>query len=167
MELLIILLKLIVMFMLLQFSQFSFACLPDKKPTLNFEEYESIFIGQVVGIHLNEYQDKTISALREGKDHASFPAGSTPEYTVTVIPHRLFKGHASEVEILKIYGCDVSVPSTLQRGVFFIQPDEEVFVLYSSDYYDYEDYLVKASEYWRSQKQKLTIQRGPVKKEAE
>ncbi len=160
-------LKLIVAYILLLSCEFSFACLPDTKPSLNFEEYESIFIGQVVGIHLNEYQDKTISALREGKDHASFPGGSTPEYTVTVIPHRLFKGQAFEVETLKISGCDVTVPTTLQRGVFFIQPDKEVFVLYSSDYYDYEDYLVKASEYWRSQKLKLTIQRGSVKKEDE
>jgi len=159
--------KLIVMFMLLQFSQFSYACLPDTKPSLNFEEYESIFIGQVVGVHLNEYQDKTIIALREGKDYASFAGASTPEYTVTVIPYRLYKGHASEVETLKISGCDVSVPTTLQRGIFFIQPDEEGFVLYSSDYYDYEDYLGKAFEYWMSQKQKLTIQRGVDKKSVE
>ncbi len=160
-------LKLIVMYMLLLCSQFSFACLPDTKPSLNFEEYESIFIGQVVGIHLNEYQDKTISALREGKDYASFPGGSTPEYTVTVIPHRLFKGNAFEVETMKISGCAVTVPTTLQRGIFFIQSDEEDFALYSSDYHDYEDYLVKASEYWRSQKQKLTIKRGPLKKKGE
>lgn len=153
--------------MLLQFSQLSLACLPDTKPSLNFEKYESIFIGQVVGIHLNEYQDKTVSALREGKKHASFPGGTTPEYTVTVIPHRLYKGDASEVETMKISGCDVTIPTTLQRGIFFIQPDDEVYVLYSNDYYDYEEYLTKAFEYWSSQKQILTIKRGSLKNKGE
>lgn len=160
-------LKLIAAYILLLSCEFSFACTPNTKPSLNFEEYESIFIGQVVGIHLHEYQDKTVSALREGKDHASFPGGSTPEYTVTIIPHRLFKGQVFEVETLKISGCDVTIPAALQRGIFFIQPDKEVFVLYSNDYYDYEKYIAKTSEYWRSQKQQLTIQRGPVKKEVE
>lgn len=159
--------KLIVLYVLLLWGQFSFACSADKKPSMDFDEYESIFIGQVVGVHLNEFQDKTISALREGKDHASFAGGSTPEYTVTVIPHRLYKGNAFEVETMKVSGCAVTIPTTLQRGLFFIQPDKEVFALYSSDYYDYEDYLVKASEYWRSQKQKLTIKRGPLKKKGE
>lgn len=140
-------------------SGFSLGCLPEKKPSLDFDQYESIYIGQVVGIHLNEYQDKTIRALREGKSFASFP-DSTPEYTVTVIPHRLFKGRAFEVEELKLFGCDVAVPNILERGIFFIQPDKEVFVLYSKDYYDYEDYVGKAFEFWGNQKQGLLIQRG-------
>jgi len=151
--------KLILMIIVLLTSEFSLGCLPDKKPSLNFEEYESIYLGQVVGVHLNEYQEQTLIALRKGKKYASFPS-TTPEYTVTVIPHRLYKGQAYEVETLKIFGCDVSVPETLQRGIFFIQPDKEVFVLYSNDYYYYEEYISKAFEYWATQKQKLTIERG-------
>jgi len=153
--------KFIAASILLLAYNFSLGCLPDKKPSLNFEAYESIYLGQVVGVHLNEYQEQTLIALREGKEYASFPT-TTPEYTVTVIPHRLYKGQAYEVETLKIFGCDVSVPETLQRGIFFIQPDKEVFVLYSHDYYSYEEYVSKASEYWRAQKLKLTIERGGI-----
>ena len=110
---------------------------------------------------------RTVNDGQSPSYYTSFAGGSTPEYTVTVIPHRLYKGNALEVETMKISGCAVTVPATLQRGIFFIQSDKEVFALYSSDYYDYEDYLVKASEYWRSQKQKLTIKRGPLKKKDE
>jgi len=95
---------------------------------LNFDEYESVIIVQVVSIYLNQYQDKTVNALREGKDYASFPGSSTPEYTVTFIPHRLFKGHASEVETMKNEGCNVTVLITHQRGFFFFQPDKEVLL---------------------------------------
>ncbi|WP_223786688.1 hypothetical protein [Marinicella meishanensis] len=130
--------KKLLMFVLFMSSGYSLGCLPEKKPSLNFDRYESIYIGQVVGIHLHGYQDKTIRALRDGKEFASFP-DSTPEYKVTVIPQRLLKGEAFGVEELKLFGCDVSVPAILERGIFFIQPDQEVFVLYTTDYYDYED----------------------------
>ncbi|MCX7553128.1 hypothetical protein OS175_04505 [Marinicella sp. S1101] len=153
--------KLILIYVLLLTSEYSLGCLVEKKPSENFDEYESIYLGQVVGVHLNAYQDSMVKGLRKDDDF-TFMSSTTPEYTVTVLPRRLHKGHASEVETLKISGCDVSMPALLSRGLFFIQPDKEVFVLYDTDYYDYEDFYGKASAYYLNQKQKLKIQRNTV-----
>ena len=135
------------------------ACPALTRPFQDLDKYENIFIGEVVGVHLTEYQHEMIKGLREDENYR-FWSDSTLEHTVTVLPQRLKKGRASEVETLTISGCGVPIPSLRMKGLFFVQKDGRTHVLYQTDYFGYEDYLEKVGTYYLSKKQQLTIQRG-------
>lgn len=135
------------------------ACMGKVLPDKDFDKYETIFIGEVTGVQLTTYQSRMVMGLRTKETYQSW-TDTTPEYEVTVLPRRLKKGSAFEVEILKISGCGVLEPKVRQTGLFFIKPNGQVDVLYNIESYNYEDYLEEVGLYYRKQKKRLEIQRG-------
>ena len=135
------------------------ACMGRVLPDKNFDNYETIFIAEVTGVHLTTYQKRMITGLRTKEGYRSW-TDTTPEYEVTVLPQRLKKGSASEVEKLKISGCGIIEPKVRQTGLFFIKPNGQVDVLYHIESYNYEDYLEEVGLYYRNMKKRLKIQRG-------
>lgn len=90
----------ILIFVSLFSSMTAIACMGRILPDRDFDKYETIFIGEVTGIQLTTYQSRMVTGLRTKETYQSW-TDTTPEYEVTVLPRRLKKGAASEVEILK------------------------------------------------------------------
>ena len=135
------------------------ACLGRLLPDKSLERYKNVFIGQVVGIELVEYKEKRIKELR-GEDNLSYSVGVTMDYIVKVLPERLRKGTANEVEMLKIGGCGVPIPVVPQVGIFFVEPDGTADVIYNDQSFNYEDYVEAAWDYYKQKRERLKINRG-------
>ena len=141
------------------YSNTAISCMGRILPDKDFDTYETIFIGQVTGVHLSTYQDRMVTGLRNDPGYNSW-TDTTPEYEVIVLPQRLKKGSASEIETLKISGCGILEPKVRQVGLFFIKSNGHVNVIYNGESFDYEDYLEEVGTYYRSKRNRLNIQRG-------
>ena len=139
------------------------ACIARILPDKDFDKYQTIFIGEVTGVHLQEYQDMMVKGLREKNGYSVF-TDTTLEYEVTVLPQRLKKGSVTETLKLKISGCGMLEPRVRQIGLFFIKPDGDVNVLYNGESFAYEDYLEDVGVYYRNKRERLKIQRGSISK---
>ncbi len=117
-------------------------------PDADFDNYETIFVGQVTGVHLFEYQSMMIEGYRKDPDFSVW-TDTTLQLKVTILPKIIRKGKAKELEILNISGCGVLEPDVKQLGIFFIRQDGKVDVVYNSESYLYEEYLLKLGRYWR------------------
>lgn len=137
------------------------ACIARNLPDKNFDKYETIFIGEVTGIRLTKYQDAMVKGLRTEANYQLW-TDTTQEYEITVLPQRLKKGSASEVEILKVSGCGILEPRVRQIGLFFIKSNGHVNVIYSGESYNYEDYIEAVGIYYRKMRKRLKIKRGQV-----
>ena len=151
--------KVITLYLMITSFQYAYACPAKLRPSLDFDQYQNIYLAEVVGVHLHEYQEEMITGLKQDNDFY-FWSDTTLEYTVTLLPQRLKKGNASEIEKLKISGCGVPIPRLKMKGLFFVFPNNEAHVIYQTDHYVYEDYLEKVGIYKFNKKQNLTIQRG-------
>lgn len=135
------------------------ACMGRILPDKNFDVYETIFIGEVTGVHLTQYQERMVKGLKSDEGFTVW-TDTTPEYEVTVLPQRLKKGSASEVETLKISGCGLPEPRVRQTGLFFVKPNGHVNVIYNGESYNYEDYIDEVGAYYRSTRKRLKVNRG-------
>ena len=136
-----------------------FACTARLLPSKDFGKYESIYIAEVTGIRLTEYQKSRVEELRKKSDR-SYYIGVTPEYELTVLPQKLRKGKASEIEVVHVSGCGIREPKVREVAIFFVKPDGRADVLFNIESYNYEEYIEAAWDYYREKKKRLKVDRG-------
>ena len=141
----------------------SSACPARILPSKNFDDYKTIFVGEVVGVELTSYREAMLKGLREDPNYSTW-TDTTPPHKVTVLPLRLRKGNANEVEVLTISGCGVPEPETRQNGLFLIESNGKVHVIYDRDSLLYGDYVELVGLYYRDKGVRLQVTRPPASK---
>lgn len=92
------------------------------------DQYQSVFLGSITGIHLKGYENKLL-----GKPDLVGPQlgaivitdGSAP-VDVHVAVTQPIRGNASGAVELSLAGCTYDLPQLKDRGIFFVLPDGEV-----------------------------------------
>lgn len=103
--------------------------LPDLKA---IDSYKAVFVGQVTGIHLRDYQEDIVRSETD-KSWISVYDYTLP-YTVTVVRQHQVRGSSALVEAIVVAGCQVPEPRVRQFGLFFIPEDGgEVIAIYDDE----------------------------------
>lgn len=115
---------------------------PDRHP---LGSYRAIFIGEVTGIRLIDYERFVTTANDSDAsdddaavlDHV-YVTSSTPQFEARVHVLETFRGDASEIETLTLGGCAVPIPALRSEGLFFqLEPGSaSVYVPAGSEAFD-------------------------------
>jgi hypothetical protein len=97
----------------------------------SLEQYSSVFVGQVTGLHLEGYENRLL-----GKPDLVDPElgpltitnGASP-VSVSAAVTRAIQGPASGAVELHLAGCTFDLPQLKERGVFFVLPDGKFTVV--------------------------------------
>jgi hypothetical protein len=115
------------LFLLLCLAFIAFPASACRRPTPNansLSSYSSIFIAEVVGIHLVDYE----SALLKKPNLISI-ANNTPSFQTNLVIDEVLRGEVkSSSAKLTLGGCLVQVPELKQKGIFFVRQDGKTSV---------------------------------------
>lgn len=95
---------------------------PDQTP---LEEYESVFLGRVTGVHLVGYESSLAgeqNANIDGVGGINVSDGSAP-VVVKAVPLSVHHGEPAKPVEVRIVGCTAPLPNLKERGLFFVHPD--------------------------------------------
>ena len=110
------------------------------------DQYSSVFVGHVTGLHLEGYENELL-----GKPDVVDPElgplvitnGAMP-VSVNVAVTRAISGSASGGVKLRLAGCTFDLPELKQRGVFFVLPNGEfTAVVWERDSSGFQGWLSK------------------------
>jgi hypothetical protein len=111
----------------------------------DLSEYSAVFLGEVTGIHLTDYEAFRARKHPDGKlndeeimDHVLV---NNLDFEIRVLVDREFIGLSKGVEVVLLGGCSVEQPKLKERGVFFVRPrpNNSIAVLESEP--DFEHWL--------------------------
>ena len=93
------------------------ACRKAFEPNENsLSSYSSIFIGEVTGIHLEDYEAYLLK-----KPNFVYVTSSTPGFQADLVISEVLRGEdKSSTAKLRMGGCMVRVPELKQKGIFFV-----------------------------------------------
>jgi hypothetical protein len=113
--------------------------------------YSQIFVGDVVAVHLVEYERERLREIAEGAERQvnTHRFGVTLDHSVRVLVTHSLKGTPEPITELLIGGCGVPVPQAGEPGLFFVPSDGRVAVVYQSDH-RFSEWLIKATKHSRS-----------------
>jgi len=121
------------------------ACIAKTLPNLNkLEQYTQIYIAQISGVVLTDYQKLRKESIENGKDQYWF-SDITLNHQVNAILSKSFKGKTEILTIHNITGCAIGIPSPGMYGLFFVNKSGRTIPIYENEgKLDY-DYLIKVS----------------------
>jgi len=121
------------------------ACIAKTLPDLNkLEQYTQIYIAQVTGVVLTDYQKLRKESIENGKDQYWF-SDITLNHQVNAILSKSIKGKTEILTVHNITGCAIGIPSTGMYGLFFVNKFGKVIPIYENEGKLYYDYLIKVS----------------------
>lgn len=112
-------------------------------PDENFNKYLQIFIGEITGVHLVDYEKKRLEDLsRDGNQ--KFIADSTQSHDLTLVVTKIFIGKPDRLLNLRVEGCGIVTPNPKMFGVFFIDKERNLVIpIYETQGEIYNDILIK------------------------
>ena len=137
--------KKLIAIILLVIATPSYACIAKTLPNLNKpDQYTQIFIGQVTGVVLTEYEKLRKESIENGSDKKWF-SDLTLNHQVNTILSKSLKGKTEILTTHNITGCAVVVPSPGMYGLFFIDKSGRVISIYENEGELYYEHLIKVS----------------------
>ena len=136
-------------------SDLAWACSAPVKPDIaSLDSYDQIFIGEVVSVHLTEFDRLRTEEIASNDGTRSAYVGwggSTHEHEVTVLVSQVFAGEPETRTVMRISGCGVPLPETAaDEGIFFVTADGGVVPVYRSQKFYYTDWVLKvALHFWK------------------
>ena len=101
------------------------ACRRMTPNTEALEQYTSVFVGRVTGLHLKGYENRLLGKpdlIDPELGPVTITNGASP-VSVNVAVTQLVRGPASGAVELSLAGCTFELPQLRDRGIFFVQPD--------------------------------------------
>lgn len=95
---------------------------PDRTP---LEDYGSVFLGRVTGIHLVGYESSLArepDAYVEGVGGINVTDGSAT-VVVNAVPLGVHHGEPAKPVEVRLVGCSAPLPNLKERGLFFVHAD--------------------------------------------
>ena len=110
-----------------------YACKPlNLNKVLNFSNYSDIFIGEVTGVHLNEYEKIILEDVKAGR-YGPLPIKGSKDHTLHIVVTKTFTGNFNGKLVLKTGGCNIMLPTLKERGIFLIdKKTSKVLPIYES-----------------------------------
>lgn len=112
--------------------------------------YTQLFVGDVVAVHLVEYERERLREIAEGSEQRinTHRAGVTLDHSVRVLVTHSLRGSPESIVELLIGGCGVPIPQVGEPGLFFVPSEGRVAVVYQSDR-RFSEWLIKATKHAR------------------
>lgn len=120
------------------------ACIAKLAPDLhNLEKYSQIYIGEVTGVVLSEYESNRIKSIEKGENRKWFSDITLP-HTVSAVVTKAFRGSPDIKVSYEIVGCGVVIPSPGKYGIFFVEAKSgKVIPIYENEGELYYEALVE------------------------
>ena len=102
----------------------AFAC-RNVEPTAALDQYSSVFVGRVTGLHLEGYENHLLGVpdvVDPKLGDIRISNGASPVRLRVAVLQRI-SGPADGAVDLRLAGCTFDLPDLKDRGVFFIRPD--------------------------------------------
>ena len=100
------------------------ACHRDYPDLESLEKYSAIFLGNVTGIHLDDYENRLLGqpdGLVAGTEFTIVDGSGA--VTVDVVILSSFRGKPPHSIAVRLVGCTAPLPQLKQSAVFFLLPD--------------------------------------------
>lgn len=130
---------------------------PIWQPLKKLDSYAYIFVGEVVGVRLDEIidfemRDRNPDGLNR-EDSQDWPYGgigiysdSTMMHSIEVLPSRPLKGKPPLLLTVKAGGCRFGEAQVRMTGIFFVKPDGTAEVVYEANHRGFDLLLEKADK---------------------
>ena len=119
------------------------ACMAKLMPDENFNKYSQIFIGEVTGIHLIDYEKKRLENLSKGGNQRWF-SDITQPHDLTLVVTKNFIGKPDKLFKLRVDGCGVVIPNPRMLGIFFVDKEHDLVIpIYENEGEIYYNILLK------------------------
>ena len=120
-------------------------------PVSDLDKYDQIFIAEVTGVHLVEYEKDRLKSLSQGKNQRWF-TDLTQEQHLTILVTKIFSGEPARKLEVKVGGCGVVTPSPLMYGIFFVDKQKnQIIPIYENEGEIYYELLIKLGKKFAAQ----------------
>ena len=143
--------KIVATILLVGLSPLVFSCPAKLLPHDPFESYDSIVVGEVVGVRLTEYIAQRTEAIEEGDRFVRYFSNVTADYELEVVVDRVISGPESRTLRVVAGGCGVATPQMGDFSVLFVNASRAI-PIYSSEGGIYSDYLLKVGRWQLEQR---------------
>ncbi len=113
----------------------------------SLESYESIFLGEISGVRLREYEDRRLGQPGtcepdpvDGIECIGAISGS-PGVSLFVIPTKVIRGKVVGVQELQQAGCVRTNVRLKEEAIFFVNPGGSAVIVWRSRLHDYAEVL--------------------------
>ena len=125
-----------------------FACLGKLVPESGFEKYDSIVVGEVVGVRMSAYIEQRLDSISKGDRYQRRFSDVTPEYELELLVDRTISGEEKSIVKVRASGCGVLVPDLGEFAVALIT-DSKAFPVFQSEGALYSDLLIAVAKWSR------------------
>ena len=117
-----------------------------------FASYSQVYVGQVVSVHLTEYERRLRESLGSDSpgDVGLYFGSSSLEHEVKAVVTQRLKGSPPETVTVTLGGCGVFIPQVGEQGIFFVSERGLVVPVYANQKFWFTQWVMKATEYYRS-----------------
>lgn len=124
----------------------AFACRTIEPSATTLDQYSSVFVGRVTGLHLEGYENRLLGlpdAVDSELGQISITNGAAP-VSLRVAVLQTIRGPANGAVELRLAGCTFDLPQPKDRGIFFVLPGgSATVVVWEQDQVAFQSWLAR------------------------